>query len=590
MIADRRPQLTLIVFVVAFAVVHAMVGFWTPIQADDWDHWLWAGRHADDSTGTWIVSWLGSHFTFSDAISYVLARSRMFHVLVTPAVMIALIVGLFTVSMRRLPRATWQDVFALVLASMLVWLGQPSAGVTFFHTPNVALFVYGSAVMVWFMAPLRCNWQPPRAFWPVLAIAGYCVGSSTRAIATAMLVYFILELRKRRARWMWVAFGGLVVGTIAGYINPPWIEFARVVRRGFEQNLIGPGLLKFIIEETGEVISLVVAFVLANLALGMLGRGRAPAEGAPDSAETLRWMGAWFATAIWCLFGPKYHQAMLLPATCMLVVGALPYLMWLAQSRILRYVLVAFALVVHGAAWTIALTRYHLHGAEAAARMHAIETARPGDVVKVAPYWPVPEDSWFVGEDLDFARLRQLLALDVFGLRDIDIDPPFRRFDPNPQIEVALETDNLSDADLRAARAPTMWATDVAAARKQFELFVKRLREQGRPVSARLVVKNIELAERGTRPLLVAWADAAGTMIPRVSRSPVDPNGEYTVKIYPPDSHQLKEGYVIEDGIATSIPYRNGGLRSRPMTVQLASFIGCNKDRCLLADAFIPRF
>ena len=167
-----------------------------------------------------------------------LARCRAVHALLTPVVALALIVGLFTVALRRLPRPTWPDVLALMLASTLLWIGQPWAGVTLFHTANVALFVYGSAVMVWFIAPLRCNWDPSRRSWPVLVVAGYCVGTSTRAIATATLVYFIVALCKRRAPWMWFACAGLVIGVVVGFANPPWVEIARVMNRGFEPDLV----------------------------------------------------------------------------------------------------------------------------------------------------------------------------------------------------------------------------------------------------------------------------------------------------------------------------------------------------------------
>src|SRR5262249_5106240 len=147
--------------------------------------------------------------------------------------------------------------------------------------------------------------------------------------------------------WMWFAFAGLVIGCVVGYASPPWFELGRVVRRGFEQNLVGRGLLSFIIARNGEIIAFTAACVLANLALGGAGRTRAPAHAAPPPTDALRWMAAWFATAIWCLFGPRYDRPMLLPATCMLVVAALPYIVWLVRAPALRYLFVTIAIVVH---------------------------------------------------------------------------------------------------------------------------------------------------------------------------------------------------------------------------------------------------
>ena len=580
----RRPAIALFAFVIALSVVHAIVGFWTPVMGDDWNHWIWAGRHRNDATGEWLVAFLKAHLTFSEAAGYLLARCRIVHVLVTPAVVVALIVGLFTVAMRRVPRATWDDVISIGLISALIWTGQPHAAATLFHAPSVALFVYGSTLAVWFIAPLRCDWRMPRALWPLMALAGYCVGTSTRAIGTAVLVYFILVLRKRRTPWLWIAFAGLLIGVIVGYVVPPWFELGRIFRRGFEANLVGQGLVKYMVEECGEVISFVLALVLADVALGLLGRSRAPVDARPDPTHPLHWLIAWFLTSVWCLFGPDYDQFLLLPATCMLIIAAVPTLAWLAQSHILRYVLIATAVAVHIIAWSIVLVHSHDIGEQGAARMRILQSTPPGQIAVIPTYNPVPPSSWFHGEDFDLNRVRQLVAIEAFGLRDIVVQPPFRRLDPNPHIEIALESDGPTDG------APTMWVEDVLGARKQFEFFVKRAADDDRAVSARLVVKNIELAERGTRPMLAGWADSQGTMIPRVVRSSIDSMGEVTVKMYRPWALQFDEAYIIEDGKARKIPYRAGALRLHPTTAVLNVAVACNKSRCLVLDAFIPHF
>src|SRR5688572_28587656 len=105
---------------------------------------------------------------------------------------------------------------------------------------------------------------------------------------------------------MWFAIGGRAVGTIVGYLNPPWFELTRVMKRGFEQNLVGVGLVKFMVEEGGEIVSLVAALVLADVVARTFGRPHASVEGRPDPTDSLLWFGAWFLTVIWCLFGPRY--------------------------------------------------------------------------------------------------------------------------------------------------------------------------------------------------------------------------------------------------------------------------------------------
>ncbi|HEY5946295.1 MAG TPA: DUF6056 family protein [Kofleriaceae bacterium] len=579
-------------FCFALAIVYAVVAFWTPIQGDDWNHWIWAGQHRHDDH--WFASFAASHFTFADAVSYLLARCRSVHVVLSPVVMVALVVGLFVNATRRIPRPSWQDLLGLSLVSTLLWIGQPAAGVTLFHTPAVALYVYGAAVAVWFIAPLRCGWAVPRSLWPALALAGYCTGSSARVIGAAALVGTIVAIvatpRERRARWMWIALGSLVIGVIAGYASPPWIEFGRVFRRGLEANLTGQGLLRFAYQETGEIIAFVMALVVADMILGVLGRPHADQATRPDARDTLRWVLAAFATTAWCLFGPHYNEATLLPVTCLLVIAALPYVLWLANVRALRLLIVAAVVGVHVIAWSLALTAYHRFGAEGARRMAILQSTKPATTAIIEPYSVVPTSFWFFGEDLDNARMRQLLAIESFGLTDIAFDPPFRKLERNPGIEVVLESD-ATPAELAAVHAPAIWGTELAAARKQFELLVARLHATTkRKLSLRLVVKNVELPERGARPLLAAWSDSTGTMIPRVARSPLDENAQHTIRIYPPYSREFSEAWIVQGGKSTSAQYHGGSPRVHPLVIDVHVVVVCNKARCLAADAFVPRF
>jgi len=478
--------------------------------------------------------------------------------------------------------------------SALLWIGQPAAGVAFFHTPHVALYLYGVTAAVWLVVPLRCAFDVPRWAWPLMALLGYCAGSSSRAIGAATLIGVLLMLRAvpqyRRATWMWVALGGLVVGVIAGYASPPWIEFGRVVRRGLEQNLTGTGLLRYALQETGEIVALVATFVLLDIVLGvLLGRERASGE-PPNPSDTLRWALAACITSIWCLFGPRYNEATLLPVTVMLVIAALPYLTWLASSRLLRGILIATAVGVHAIAWPILLAKYHRFGSEGFARLEAFERTPDGAIAFVRPYSQVPPSFWFFGEDLGNARQRSLLAIAGFGLRDIVFDPPHRRIDLNPGLHFALEVEGVTREQLQSARAPTIWASEPSAARKQFEIFIKRLRATVANPVARLVVKNVTLAEAGKRPLLAAWCDGKRTMIPRVARSPLDENSRYTVRVYGDDARQFKEAFVIDSDNATAAEYARGSVRLQPLTMGLNVVVLCNPERCLVADAFVPRF
>ncbi len=570
----------LVAFVGALAVVHAVIAWLTPVQGDAWLAWVWHARHVGD--GPW--TWLATHFEFSEALGYVVARSDVANAIVTPVGAVALVVGMFTLAMRRLPQATGADVLGIAMVSALIWIAQPHAAVTWFYRPSVASYVAGSAVAAWFAAPFVCGWQVRGRLVPLMAIAGYAAGTSSRAIATVTLIAIALIARRKRERWMTPGLVGLVVGTAVGYARAPYFEVGRVLKRGLEPNL-------FILRLPAESVSRMISVVAVLAVIAALANVQPAADERPDASTALRWFGAFAATSVWCLFGPHYFEATLLPATCLLAAGVLPFIMWYARALTLRRVIVGFAVAVHAVAWPIAIASAVHFGSEGAARMAVLENAPIGSRVVVAPYSQILTSPWFFGEDLVTARQRALVASDVFGLRDIALEPDFRRLEPSPDINVVLVVDGVSNDVVRAARPPAMWAGEVSVAREQFAAFVRRLEAitNAHP-SARLVVTNVALPGAGDRPIVVAWSDAHGVLSPRIARSPLDEENEITTKIYGDDIKSFDEAWIVHDGTATKTPYRNGSPKLHPTTPTLYATIVCNARLCLVADALVVRF
>lgn len=525
---------------IAMAIVHAVIAAWTPTQGDAWLHLVWAGRHAG--------GWIAAHYQFSDAMGYVLARYPAVHVVLSPVVSIALIVGMFCVVMRRTPRST--DLLPLGLLSALIWIGQPHAGVAWFYTQSVAMHVYGGAAAVWFVAAIRCRWR----VLPLLIVLGYIAGTSTRAIAIATLIVVLCEKPRQR-----IAIWALVVGTIIGFARPPYLEVGKVFRRGLDPNLF---VLKLPIEEIGRIVAFVGVFAVVELARRALDRGRL------NDIEQPRGTGKaivlYFAIVVLCIFGPKYYEATLFPATVILAIAALPWLMWFAEARGYRIALSAFAVGVHVIAWTAALVTYHRLGGEGAVRDALFRHAPPGSVAKAPPYSQIlPSFFWF-GEDLSTPRMRQMVAIDVYGLEDIELEPSFRRLELNPHI--AISGGN--------------WSTVPSVARDQFEL---------RKTKGELVVTNVTFRELNGRKLLLAWDEAGEHVNPRTAISSLDEENQYTVKLYS-ELKRFDEAYVVVGPSATKIPYRNGSLKVRPTAPVMQALVVCNAKVCLLADAFVPRF
>ncbi len=531
---------------IAMAAVYSIIAAWTPTQGDAWLHLVWAGRHAG--------GWIAAHYQFSDAVGYVLANYPAVHVLLSPMVAIALVVGMFCVAMRRTPRATGTDLLTLGLLSALIWIGQPHAGVAWFYTQSVAMHVYGGAAAVWFVAAIRCRWR----VLPLLIIAGYAAGTSTRAIAIATLVAVLVE--KPRERWMKIAIGALVVGTVVGFARPPFLEVGKVFRRGLDPNLF---VLKLPIEEIGRIAALVGAFVVVELARRALQRGRLNDIEQPRG--TAGWLVLYFGIVLLAIFGPKYYEATLFPATIILAIATLPWLLWFAEARGYRIALVTFAIGVHLIAWTAALVTYHRLGTEGAVRQALLAHTPKGQVAKAPPYSQIlPSFMWF-GEDFSTPRMRQMVAIEVYGLKDIELEPSFRRLELDPHIALSL--------------GDQAWSTTPSVARDQFEL---------RRAKGELAVTNVTFAELGARKLLLAW-NTNEKVNPRTALSSLDEENQYTVKLYS-ELKRFDEAYVVVGGTATKIPYRNGSLKVRPTAPVMQALVVCNPTVCLLADAFVPRF
>lgn len=590
----RLPRITLVGFLAALAAVHGIVGWWQPVQATDWDALQWDARHPG--------SWLATHFTSSNILAYALAHGALLHAVVCAIAGPAIVLGAFTIAHRRLPRLdAWDDVLGVLATSALIWIAQPRAGFTWFHRTNVAWHVCGCAAALWFAAPLRCGWRVRRSGMVVLAAAGFIVGTSTRQIATATLVSVAVWLRRtpiaERARWMWVALGALLAGTILGFIGAPRVTASRMIELGFVRSL---DLLNVPIRAGGQLIALVLLLALAELVLGPAagsaphpaGRaGSAPAWNAelPDPRETRAWLWTWLGICVACLFGPRYSEATLLPATLVLVIAALPYVRWLCSARVLRWTIAAIAVGVHAVAWPTALVLFARLGGEFRDRVARLERTPAGSIAVVAPYSEVLPSSWFFGEDWARAS-RQLVGIDVYHVRDIEFEPRFGRLEDNPRLVIQLEASGLSDDQLRAA-SPVYWASDPGAAREQFTVFMNRARRAAGPAfTARLAVDGLDFPERRGRPLQVAWYDHGAVTVPRVTRGNPDPNDRRKITLPAAVAAAHPEAYVVHAGSAAPLAYDGAAYHIQPLVAGLIAVVACAPRRCLLVDAFLPKF
>ncbi len=581
----RTPRMALAGFVIAMLVVSAVSAWLSPLAGADWTQWTRPVRHVGDPTWSWIAR----HFTFADVMAYAVAHSTWVHTIVTPLACLALVIGAFTLALGRLPHPdSWDDVLGVMAVSALLWIGQPRPGfVLLFHRPHVAWHVYGCALALWTIAPFRCGWRPRGGLTVALALAAFLVGTTTRQLALATLVtivgYLVRTPRADRGRWMGIALAALVPGTILGWFASPRIEIGKVVNRGLEHNLL---VVNLSVREGGQIVAAVLLLVLAKLALDLWKPSPAPAL--PDAGATHRWFWIWFGLCVVALFGPRFGEASLLPATLVLCAAALPWMLWLAGTR-LRAVVIGLAVGVHVVMWTTGLVTFAELGGEFRERIAVLERTPKGSVAVIRPYSEVLPNPWFHGEDW-FTTSRQLVAIDVFGLADIDFAPTFRKLETNPRLVIRLEVEGATDAEVRAA-APARWATDLTHARTQFEGFARGLqRKLGKTFTARLVVDNLPFPERAERPLHAAWYEGGRMTSPRIRRTNPGVNDEQSVTMPAPLARRMGETYLVREAKGTPIKNINGNFELQPMRAGLLAIVACDPKRCFAVDAWLPRF
>lgn len=578
-----KPRLLASVFLLAIVVVHGLVAWLSPLQGNDWNHLMWTRAHADDTTAAFAAAWLVDHATFHDAVGFVLAHSTLVHAIVTPLVGCALLWGMFVTATRRQPNLDdWLDVVALLMLSAFLLLAAPRAGVTLFHRPYVAQWIYGSTITLWFLVPFRCGDRLPHYASPLLAVAGFCAGGSSRMLGFAALILVTISLFRTStiSRWMWAAFAGLAIGVVLSLFDQPQVDFTGF-RSSFDATM---SAIDIATRGNGQVTSLVLLVTFAKLVLARI-RPRTADSSTLDTSETLSWLGLWLTLVFLGMFGPKFGEATLFPASITLCIASYPYIAWLANTPALRILLGVIGIGTHVVAWSMSLSTYVVVNEVFHDRMERLKGGT--SVVDLPPYYPIRPNFWFFGED--FGPIRQLVATSLFELQDITISPPFRGYERSPDLKVHLEVENVTGAQLQRARPPRQWATAPSVARKQHRELVRRLLPiAGKEIAVRLVV-DMTFDGARNRPILAANYERGHWSLPRIRRRAVDETSQVPIIVRPESfTEEYPEAFALNGVTETRVVPTNGVYRLHTLTTKTHILVACDPVRCILVDALVP--
>jgi hypothetical protein len=187
------------------------------------------------------------------------------------------------------------------------------------------------------------------------------------------------------------------------------------------------------------------------------------------------------------------------------------------RARRLVVAVAGLAVAVHCTWGLVVYVRAHADDVE---RRRLLASTPPGEWARVPPYRQFQRNLWFLGDDFDYASLREYVAHEVYGLAGIDLDRPAKSEPVAPfSTRISFEMDPpMTDEEVWShLRMPISY---VSSYPDRVIQLVRRLLPQLRRIPGhRLVsitgfVEGLELPERRGRPLVsMRWRDGEATYI-----------------------------------------------------------------------------
>jgi hypothetical protein len=379
----------------------------------------------------WWQQYTQSNPRLGQPLTYLGYKLEYVAEVVLPLSLLAVTLAATTLGLGRVPgRRRPRDLALWAIAIGFAWFALPELGRNLFCRAYGLNYVFGAAVQLWFLVPLRL--VPSRdgslaACLPYAALgfaAGMCNEHTGPALVVLLAGLAWWHHRKgERPRLLWAGTAGYLAGFCAIFFAPgqgsrydglaqKMSLFDRVLSRGVEGNLTIFG--DYLLWAAPLLVVIVIVLVASLLARRQpSGDAIAARERALRLIALALGVGSLVAMTMFVSpkLGARFHfvgLALLLGATLGLIDAVID------RPRLLApFVVLAVLSSTYAAAKTVPLFyRVSQQGAE---RMHEL-AATPIGGVYVADAWAqVDESWWFIGDDFRDYRKRELVA-SYFGL------------------------------------------------------------------------------------------------------------------------------------------------------------------------------
>lgn len=539
--AHHALRALFVAYVAATAAHIGLVVANEPFAFDAWN--IAVDTHAEPfSLGRWIeygaFEYQHSNPRIGQWLTYLAYKLAYFAPVATPIAYLALALAVAVLGLGRWPggrRGDGQptltrDLGMVAIAVGAAWFALPHIGMIMFCRAYCANYLYGAAIQLWFLIPLRL--APDRAvavrtavaYGALGVVAGMC-NEHTGPTLIAGLVVFALWRRRaigRIPRLVSAAAIGAGAGFAAIFFAPGQSSrydglatkvslLGRLIQRGFTGNL---DILRDWVLACAPVLGLaMIALVVARRGL------RSGTASALD--EPLRLFGFALAAgtliAITIFVSPKLGPRFYLFGGALVLAGLIAIAdCALATPRRLAP-LIALAVAASAFAAARSLPLYLRLSEQSRERLAALAAAPRGSVFTADSFEQVDDTWWFLGDDFRDIKKRELVA-SYFGLggvifRAVDLEAPLAvsdvRLVPRYRVTPATCLDEHGGLELGNFRGIDL-ASVHAAARAAIARARERIAGAGRLDRLDLVVDFVGSPPPLPRPTLLVgrWTPA----------------------------------------------------------------------------------
>ncbi len=380
----------------------------------------------------WRYEYAHSNPRLGQPLTYLAYKLDGFAEVMTPLAFVALTLAITVLGLGRYPRRGRElAIWAMVIG--FSWFALPQLGRNLFCRAYAANYIYGAAIQLWFLVPLRLaaakrdapETQECVAYAMAGALAGFCNEHTGPALLAFLVGYTWWQRRAgRSARFSLAGAIGVAIGFCALLFAPGQNERydGLAQRKGFIDQLLDRGV-GGVFQIFRDYLVYAAPLLIVLVLVVLHARATRPESGEPERrARNLIIIAlvAGVVVAATIAFSPKLGSRFFIAPLALLLAGLVAFVDTTISSPRRLAPLVAFAVIASGYAAVRTVPLFRTVAAQGAARMAALEASTPGSEFVAEPWAQVRESWWFIGDDFRDPKKRAMVAR-YFGLTRVTL-------------------------------------------------------------------------------------------------------------------------------------------------------------------------